>query len=203
MDNLQTLIGERIAKQRKQLRISQTELAEQLGKSLRTVQKYESGEIDMSVSVLEQIANILKMPINYLMGYDSSHIKLETLADVYAYLFELDRKKELKFDIDFTKGPGPIRKVSLTFDVNAAEHNAYFYNMMNKFLTQREGLETYWIDYNMYRDWEEKELKNNDSYFLSDKEYEILDHVTRMKKFNEIYMKRVEEQKKSNDDTEQ
>ena len=30
MDNLQTLIGERIAKQRKQLRISQTELAEQL-----------------------------------------------------------------------------------------------------------------------------------------------------------------------------
>ena len=50
MDNLQTLIGERIAKQRKQLRISQTELAEQLGKSLRTVQKYESGEIDMSVS---------------------------------------------------------------------------------------------------------------------------------------------------------
>ena len=105
MDNLQTLIGDRIAKQRKQLRISQTELAEQLGKSLRTVQKYESGEIDMSVSVLEQIANILKMPINYLMGYDSSHIKLETLADVYAYLFELDRKKELKFDIDFIKGP--------------------------------------------------------------------------------------------------
>lgn len=62
MDNLQTLIGERIAKQRKQLRISQTALAEQLGKSLRTVQKYESGEIDMSVSVLEQIANILKCP---------------------------------------------------------------------------------------------------------------------------------------------
>ena len=71
MDNLQTLIGERIAKQRKQLRISQTELAEQLGKSLRTVQKYESGEIDMSVSVLEQIADILKMPINSLIGYDS------------------------------------------------------------------------------------------------------------------------------------
>ena len=96
MDNLQTLIGERIAKQRKQFRISQTELAEQLGKSLRTVQKYESGEIDMSVSVLEQIADILKMPINYLIGYDSSHIKLETLGDVYAYLFELDQKQDLR-----------------------------------------------------------------------------------------------------------
>ena len=36
MDNLQTLIGERIAKQRKQLRISQTELAEQLADKLGT-----------------------------------------------------------------------------------------------------------------------------------------------------------------------
>lgn len=105
MDNLQTLIGERIAKQRKQLRISQTELAEQLGKSLRTVQKYESGEIDMSVSVLEQIADILKMPINYLIGYDSSHIKLETLGDVYAYLFELDRNKTFALRSNLLKDP--------------------------------------------------------------------------------------------------
>ena len=197
MDNLQSLIGERIAKQRKQLRISQTELAEQLGKSLRTVQKYESGEIDMSVSVLEQIADILKMPINYLI-----HIKLETLADVYAYLFELDRKKELKFDIDFIKGPESVRKAILSFDLNAAEFNPSFYNMMEKFQTQRDSLETYWIDYNMYRDWEEKELQKNTSHFLSDKEYEILDHATRMKLFNEIYMERTGKQA-NNDDTEQ
>ena len=202
MDNLQTLIGERIAKQRKQLRISQTELAEQLGKSLRTVQKYESGEIDMSVSVLEQIANILKMPINYLMGYDSSHIKLETLADVYAYLFELDRKKELKFDIDFIKGPEFVRKAVLSFDISAAELNPNFYNLMDKFHTQRDSLDTYWIDYNMYRDWEEKELQKNTSVFLTDKEYEILDHETRMKLFNEIYMERTGKQT-TNDDTEQ
>ena len=202
MDNLQTLIGDRIAKQRKQLRISQTELAEQLGKSLRTVQKYESGEIDMSVSVLEQIADILKIPINYLMGYDSSHIKLETMADVYAYLFELDRKKELKFDIDFIKGPESVRKAILSFDLSAAEFNPNFYNMMEKFQTQRDGLDTYWIDYNMYRDWEEKELQNSSSFFLSNKEYEILDHETRMKLFNEIYMERTGKQT-TNDDTEQ
>ena len=202
MGSLQIMIGERIAKQRKNLRISQTELAEQLGKSLRTVQKYESGEIDMSVSVLEQIADILKMPINYLMGYDSSHIKLETLADVYAYLFELDRKKELKFDIDFIKGPESVRKAILSFDLNAAEFNPSFYNMMEKFQTQRDSLETYWIDYNMYRDWEEKELQKNTSHFLSDKEYEILDHATRMKLFNEIYMERTGKQA-NNDDTEQ
>ena len=199
MDNLQTLIGERIAKQRKQLRISQTELAEQLGKSLRTVQKYESGEIDMSVSVLEQIANILKMPINYLMGYDSSHIKLETLADVYAYLFELDRKKELKFDIEFIKGPESVRKAVLSFDISAAELNPNFYNMMDKFHTQRDALETYWIDHNMYRDWEEKEIKSRSEYFLTDKEYEVLDNEERLKRFNEYYTKKFQEQANQGD----
>ena len=203
MSNIHALIGERISDQRKRLKISQTELADLLGKSLRTVQKYESGEIDMPISVLEQISQILKTPINYLIGYDSSHIKLETLAYVYAYLFELDRKKDLRFEIDFTKGPETIRKVSLTFDVKAADCNPNFYNMMNKFKTNREGLETYWIDYEMYRAWEEKELSHNSQYFLSDKEYETLDYATRMKKFNEIYMRRVEEQKKNNDDTEQ
>jgi len=54
----------------------------------------------------------------------------------------------------------------------------------------------------MYRDWEEKELQKNTSVFLSDKEYEILDHETRMKLFNEIYMERTGKQT-TNDDTEQ
>lgn len=199
MDNLQTLIGERIAKQRKQLRISQTELAEQLGKSLRTVQKYESGEIDMSVSVLEQIADILKMPINYLIGYDSSHIKLETLGDVYAYLFELDRKQDLRFEVEFTKGPETIRKVSLLFDVHEADGNSALYTMLRNFDYNRVSFETYKIDYEMFRDWEEKEIKSRSDYFLTDREYEVLDNEERLRKFNEYYIKKFQEQANKGD----
>ena len=199
MDNLQTLIGERIAKQRKQLRISQTELAAQLGKSLRTVQKYESGEIDMSVSVLEQIANILKMPINYLMGYDSAHIKLETMGDIYAYLFELDRKQDVRFEVEFTKGPETIRKVSLVFDVHEAEGNNSLYTMLRNFDYNRESFETYKIDYDMFRDWEEKEIKSRSEYFLTDKEYEVLDNEERLRRFNEYYTKKFQEQANQGD----
>ena len=68
MDNLQTLIGERIAKQRKQLRISQTELAEQLGKSLRTVQKYESGEIELTIATVNEIAHNFGVSAAFLLG---------------------------------------------------------------------------------------------------------------------------------------
>jgi hypothetical protein len=117
-------------------------------------------------------------------------------------LFLLLLQKELKFDIDFIKGPESVRKAVLSFDISAAELNPNFYNMMDKFHTQRDGLDTYWIDYNMYRDWEEKELQKNTSVFLTDKEYEILDHETRMKLFNEIYMERTGKQT-TNDDTEQ
>lgn len=202
MENLQTLIGGRIAKQRKNLRISQTELAEQLGKSLRTVQKYESGEIDMPVSVLEQIADVLKMPINYLMGYDSAYIKLETMGDVFSYLFELDRKKDIRFEVEITKGPDAIRKAALVFDVHAAEGNAPIYTMLRDFDLNREDYETYKIDYDMFRDWEEKKIKYQSSYFLTDKEYEILDKEERLRRFNEYYAKKfLEEANKG--DTEQ
>ena len=44
-------IGLRIRSYRKEKGLSQTELAERIGKSLRTIQKYERGEIEMSVAV--------------------------------------------------------------------------------------------------------------------------------------------------------
>ena len=52
-------IGSRIRSLRKSKGMNQSELAEKLKKSLRTVQKYETGEIEISFSVACQIANIL------------------------------------------------------------------------------------------------------------------------------------------------
>ena len=61
MDNLDhAAIGQRIKMLRKKKGLSQTELAQMLGKSLRTVQKYETGEIEVSISVINQIAEILE-----------------------------------------------------------------------------------------------------------------------------------------------
>ena len=43
-------IGERIKSARKAAGLSQTELATRLNKTLRTIQKYESGEIEPSIA---------------------------------------------------------------------------------------------------------------------------------------------------------
>ena len=45
-------IGERIKAARKAAHLSQTELAQRLDKTMRTVQKYESGEIEPSIACL-------------------------------------------------------------------------------------------------------------------------------------------------------
>ena len=44
-------IGERIKTLRKKRGYNQKELADLLGKSLRTIQKYESGEIEVSIAM--------------------------------------------------------------------------------------------------------------------------------------------------------
>ena len=56
MDNFDyPAIGQRIKQLRKRKGLNQTELAQMLKKSLRTVQKYETGEIEVSIAVVNQI----------------------------------------------------------------------------------------------------------------------------------------------------
>ena len=50
-------IGLRIRTARKEKGINQTELANLLGKSLRTIQKYESGEIEVSIAMLNELVD--------------------------------------------------------------------------------------------------------------------------------------------------
>ena len=60
-------IGKAIQKQRKAQKITQKEYAQRLGKSERTIQKYESGEILLKIDVLKQIANELNVPWQELL----------------------------------------------------------------------------------------------------------------------------------------
>ena len=52
-------IGARIRALRKKMGYNQTELGEIMDKSLRTIQKYETGEIEIPLSVISQLADVL------------------------------------------------------------------------------------------------------------------------------------------------
>lgn len=65
-------LGQRIRIRRRDLKISQTELGRRLNRSLRSIQKYENGEIDCGICLLEEIAIQLSTTPYTLMGYGSA-----------------------------------------------------------------------------------------------------------------------------------
>lgn len=61
-------IGARIKAAREATGLSKAELGDLIGKSCRTVYRYESGDIELSVSVLKEIAKVLDVSLSYLLG---------------------------------------------------------------------------------------------------------------------------------------
>lgn len=75
MNKLYTLyhscsIGQRIAQQRQALGLSQTEFGKLINRSLRAVQQYENGAVELGICFLEEIALKLQTNISSLLGLD-------------------------------------------------------------------------------------------------------------------------------------
>ena len=68
MENYSISIGSRIRDARKAAKLTQSDLGNKLGKNLRTVQKYESGEIEPAFSTIMQISSILDVSPAFLLG---------------------------------------------------------------------------------------------------------------------------------------
>ena len=92
MDNFDySAIGQRIKTLRKRKGLNQTQLANLLGKSLRTVQKYETGEIEVSIDVVNELAKHLDTTPTFILGYETNTASIRSLADIMSFLFELDK----------------------------------------------------------------------------------------------------------------
>lgn len=82
-------VGEKIRKRRLELDMSQTDLAKLLGYSSYTMlSKVENGDRGMAPEKIKQAANILKVPLEYLMGDD----EVSELSEKISKLDESDKK---------------------------------------------------------------------------------------------------------------
>ncbi len=76
-------IGKRIARRRKQLNITQSDLAEAINVSYQQVQKYETGITNISVEKLIDIAVALKMEVAYFFEtHDSAWKNVDSVQDM-------------------------------------------------------------------------------------------------------------------------
>ena len=146
MDNFDyPAIGQRIKQLRKRKGLNQTELAQMLKKSLRTVQKYETGEIEVSIAVVNQIADLLDTTSTYILGYESSTTQIRTLADVMDFLFKLETVEGIDFKIDVQKPPRRKQwECSISFDGKSmAEFNADMCLFLEQWEDERSELRAY------------------------------------------------------------
>jgi transcriptional regulator with XRE-family HTH domain len=65
-------LGARIAKSRKELSLTQSQLADSLGIAQQTMAHYEGGRLRVSASLLPEIAEILNLSLDELLGLSAT-----------------------------------------------------------------------------------------------------------------------------------
>ena len=177
-------IGLRIRTLRKRKGYNQQELADILGKSLRTVQKYESGEIEVSIAMANQLADVLDTTPTFLFGYETEITPIRSLADVLNFLFHIEQVKGIDFGIDVKKPPRSKEwQCAITFNGKAdADFNTDLCLFLENWEEQRDNLRTYGITQEQYREWKAKTLAYYASTAVEIAEPEELDPEERLKR---------------------
>lgn len=177
-------IGLRIRTLRKRKGYNQQELADILGKSLRTVQKYESGEIEVSIAMANQLAKVLDTTPTFLFGYETEITPIRSLADVVNFLFHIEQVNGLDFGIDVKRPPRSKEwQCSITFNGKAdADFNADLCLFLEDWEGQRDDLRTYGTTQEQYREWKTKTLAYYASTAVECTEPEELDPDERLKR---------------------
>lgn len=193
-------IGERIKAARKAAGLSQTELANRLSKTLRTVQKYESGEIEPSIAIINAMAKELKVSPADLIGYQRPSIELNSISDVLTVLYQLNKKAGLRFEIDVKRPPHYDEwTCSLRFDGHHkdAEFNADLCLILEDFNYERQRVETYMSDAGAFDAWLERKLAYYAGTKLVDREIEVLSTEERIQRFIALDRQMLEQKKKA------
>ncbi len=154
-------IGYRIRVLRRQKGYSQQELADILSKSLRTIQKYETGEIEISISMINELAKVLDTTSTYLLGYDAERTdnSLTCMADVMRLLFELEKAQGLNFEIDIRRPPKyGTWECSIKFNGKAADLNADICLFLEDWADMQEELRSGAISKEKYEKWQDQTL---------------------------------------------
>ena len=181
-------IGLRVRELRKRKGLNQQELANLLGKSLRTVQKYENGEMSISIAMINEIAKVLDSTSSYLLGYQADKAEINCMSDIIDFLFKLEKIVGVKFDIDVKKPPH-FDSWECSIKFNGKEHdnelNADLCLFLEDWKNNRDEFFAAMCDKEKYEDWKDKTLAYYAASSLERKEFEELDFDARIKKKSE------------------
>lgn len=179
-------IGQRIKLLRKRKGLNQKELANILGKSLRTVQKYETGEIEVSIAIVNQLAEILDSTPTHILGYEANTAPIRSLADIMGFFFQLEQVTGVSFDIDVRKPPRSREwTCAISFNGKAAvDFNADLCLFLEDWKSQREDIRAFQSTQSAYQKWQEQTLAYYAAMSVECAQPEELSDEERIKKRN-------------------
>ena len=191
-------IGARIRALRKKMGYNQTELGEIMDKSLRTIQKYETGEIEIPLSVISQLADVLGTTNSYILGFDGEPPTVHSMADIMNYLFNMEQVSGLEFTVDVKRPPRNKEwSCALTFNGKSkeAQFNADMCLFLEEWESRRDDVRSYGLSQSEYRKWKEKTLDYYASTLVDCIEPQDLPTAERIQKRKEYLNKLMDEQK--------
>ena len=162
------------------MKITQKEFAEKLGKSERTIQKYESGEITMKIDLIKLVADELEIPWQELLEAKTDEIgivssenefpacRFHTLSDVINALFTITEIKDIAFQLTCAKPPeSPDWTSALMVDgKGSGTYNADFCLFMENWMDKLAALQSGSINQEQFETWKRETLEYySDSYF--------------------------------------
>lgn len=140
------IIGKRIKQLRRERGLSQSALAQSLNKTLRTIQKYESGEIMPALDVLYEMALALNVSLADMIGYRQSTIEINSVADILTVLYQLDMKVGLWYEIDVNRTEGAQEwSCCIRFDASDefGKYNSDLCRLLEEYRLEREKYDKY------------------------------------------------------------
>ena len=173
-------IGERIKTLRKKRGYNQKDLANLLGKSLRTIQKYESGEIEISIAMVNELGEGVDTTLYLSSRTSDRDFKFDSLSDVMECLFQLEKISGLHFSIETKRPPHDDGwQCSITFDGKdkSAEHNDRYVPVPRRMGRTTGNLSSSiaWAK-DAYEDWKDKTLADYASQGVEMEEPENLEY---------------------------
>ena len=195
-----SIIAQQIRTLRKEHGMSQQNLADELGKSLRTVQKYEKAEIEVSIATINDLAKIFNVSSTVILGYQVDANPIQSLSDVFSFLFKLDEVNELGFTIDVKRPPNYDEvKCSITFDGKdfSRDYNSAMCRFLESWQFERERFNELQGEKDAYDEWKDQKLAYYSSADFTQKEYVELSPTEKLQKRIDYLNSLLEEQKKA------
>lgn len=103
-------VGIRIKQLRKEMKLTQKQLAEKINKTESSIQKYESGNVEIPHSVIENIAETLNTTVSYLLGFEGIQKEMKfdnifnELIELQGYILELHYCNAAQWEFDPIEG---------------------------------------------------------------------------------------------------